>query len=207
MLTVHPAFTGSYFNLCDPFISTAFCVCRLCFYFESLWHVVPKQPPSHVHKHMHHPHVRHLPARWRWKPLVSEPADMICQVLAVGTWDSCKHRHDLSAGGPVRVAVCTACVHAATICIHTVKVYLQELYTHTHTPAAGLCEPECQPDCGPVKRPIEIKHSRRCSGSPSTKTHKDAHTHVTHESFFPCGPGPLGFEVVSLWSHERPWLI
>lgn len=81
--------------------------------------------------------------------LVSELADMICQVLAAGTWGSRKHRHDLSSGAPVRVAVCTACVHTAATCIHTEKVYYQEL----HTPAAVLCASECHPECGPVKGP------------------------------------------------------
>lgn len=97
----------------------AFCLSHLRFYFESLWHVVPKQPPSHVQKHMHHPHVRHLPARWCPMLLMSEWADVICQVLTAGTWCSCKHRHGVSRKGVLAGA----------------------LHTHTHTPAAVLCVP------------------------------------------------------------------
>lgn len=140
MLTLYPAFTVSYFNLCDPFICTAV---SLLFIPSTLLFWIPlaycTQPPSHVQKHIHHPHVRHLPARWCSMLLVSELADMICQVLAAGTWGSRKHRHDLSSGAPVRVAVCTACVHTAATCIHTEKVYYQELHTHACTHLQQFC--------------------------------------------------------------------
>lgn len=51
-------------------------------------------------------------------------------------------------------------------------------HTYTHTPAAVLSAPERHPECGPVKATIETNHSTRCSGNPSTKAHKDAHTHT-----------------------------
>lgn len=99
-----PTILSRFFNFSHCDLTIVFCLPHQRFCFESLWNIVPKQPRSHVQKHMHHPHVQHLHARWCVMLLMSDVADMMCQVLAAGTWGSWLN-------APYS--------HTATPCIHT----------------------------------------------------------------------------------------
>lgn len=127
-------FSFSYFSHSD--VTVAFCLPHRHFCFESLWNIVPKQPRSHIQRHMHHPHVQHLQARWCVMLLMSDLADMICQVLAAGTWGSSKHRHDLCGVE------------------HALFTRGNDMYTHR----TG-CASESPPECDPVKGTIDTAHA------------------------------------------------
>lgn len=96
-----------------------------------------------THSKTHASPTRTPPTR-RWAMLLmSELADMICQVLAAGTWGSRDHRRGLCSR------------HGQAHLIHAGYTHSSDMHTHlTGIRLRRVCASERPPECSPVKGTI-----------------------------------------------------